>query len=178
MFPPARYTGKDGRIITVKLATPEHYDEGIATWESVTKEKVYLLTETLRPNTKDIWKERWANNGNEVMFALAEIGGEIAGGSVLTMYSIASKTEHVRELGMWIIKEHRSNGLGNALMDYTLQWAQNNGKIKKILLGVWSTNTNAMNLYLKSGFHIEGSHIKIAKINNSYVDEVLMSLDL
>ena len=178
MFPPETFLSKDGNMIKVRLASPADYDDGISTFEKVAAEKIYLNTETVSPNIKEVWAERWVNNGEKTLFALAELNGRTVGGIVLTMYSNSPKTDHVRDLGMWIIKEYRGNGIGRALMDYSINWARSNGKIKKILLGVWSTNTNALKFYLGSGFHIDGSHQNAAKIHDSYVDEILMSLDL
>ncbi len=178
MSPSENFRLKNGNTIMVKLALPADYDDGISTFEQVASEKLYLNTESVSPNIKEIWTERWANNGEKTLFALAVLNEKIVGGIVLTMYSNSPKTEHVRNLGMWIVKEYRGNGIGKALLDYSINWARTNGKIKKILLGVWSTNTTALNLYLKSGFHVEGSHQNVAKIHDSYVDEILMGLDI
>lgn len=178
MFPSAEYKSKDSRVIKVRLATPDDYDDAIETWASVTREKIYLLTEELRPNTKETWTERWINNGKDAAFAVAEIEGRIAGGAVLTKYSDWEKTKHVREFGTWIDAEHREKGIGKALMDYLLRWAKENGTIRKIILQVWSTNTRALNYYMESGFHIEGAYRNIAIINGKLVDEVLMGLEL
>lgn len=172
------FNTRDGRKFTIRLAAPADYDAGIESFRQVASEKIYLNTEVPRPNIKETWTERWVRNGEKTLFAVAEVQGQIVGGVVLTDFSSSPKHDHVRDLGMWIVSEHRENGIGKALMEYAIQWAKDNGSIKKIVLGVWSTNTRALNLYLKSGFHVEGSHVRGAKINGNYVDEILMSLDM
>lgn len=49
---------------------------------------------------------------------------------------------------------------------------------EKISLSVFSTNKRAINLYKKFGFEIEGVKKKEIKIDEEYVDEILMALFL
>lgn len=177
MYSARVFQGKNGSEIRIRLALPEDYDKTIADFSAVAAERIYLNTETVRPDTKKIWTERWVENGEKDLFAVAEVNGNIVGGVVLNMYSTSPKTDHVRELGMWIIREYREIGVGNAMMQYAIQWAKSRNFIHKITLGVWSTNSRAISLYLKHGFHIDGSHVNMAMINGSYADEILMSLD-
>lgn len=172
------YHGKDGSEIIVRLATPEDYDETIITYTEVAAERIYINTERPRPDIKQVWTERWVNNGDKILFAIAQLEDKIVGGIVLNVYSNSPKTDHVREQGMWILKDYRGNGVGNALMDYTIQWAKETETVRKITLGVWSPNLKALSLYAQVGFHIDGCHVNMAKINGLFVDEILMSLDL
>ena len=107
MYPEEIYSTKGGLQLKVRLAMPEDYDSAIETFGSVASELVYMNTETLRPNLKEVWTERWVNNGARTLFALAELGGKLVGGIVLTDFSNSPKTDHVRDLGMWIVKEYR-----------------------------------------------------------------------
>ncbi len=178
MYPEGIYSTKNGLKLRVRLAMPADYDCAIKTYGNVASELSYLNTETIRPNIKEVWTERWVNNGEKTLFAIAELSGKIVGGIVLTDFSNSPKTDHVRDLGMWVVKEYRELGIGKAMMDYAIGFAKNNGKIKKIELGVWSTNHRALGLYLKMGFHVEGARIGVAKIFDDYVDEILMGLDI
>lgn len=177
MVSPTQYNGKDGSSIIVRLAMPEDYDASIATFQKVASERIYLNTEETPPDIKDIWTRRWLRNGDTNMFAVSEVMGKIVGGIVLNLYSNSPKTSHVRELGMWILKEYRGKGVGNAMMEYAIKWVEDSGSIKKVTLGVWSTNLSAISLYLKFGFHIEGSYRDIALVQGEYVDEILMARD-
>lgn len=178
MISPLNYTVKDGLSTVLRIATPEDYDSSIETYREVASERIYLNTEETAPDIKETWTKRWVQNGKINLFAISEVDGKIVGGVVLSPYSHSPKTSHVRILGMWIIREYRGKGIGNAMMSYAIKWAKESGTVKKITLGVWSTNIVAISLYMKSGFHIEGSHRNIALINGEYVDEILMALDL
>lgn len=178
VYPPRDYVSKDGRKILVRPAAFEDFDETITTFGEVAAEKVYLNTETLSPDIRQVWEERWQTNAVDTLFCIAVVDGRITGGLVLNKFSRSPKTDHVRELGMWIIKPYRSIGVGNAMMSYSLDWARSSGAVRKITLGVWNTNINAQMLYSKFGFHIDGCRVGIARIGDRYVDEILMSLDL
>ncbi len=174
---PKIYKTKDGQKFKVRLATPDDYDESIMTFASVASEKLYLNTEEVAPDIKNVWTERWKDNGANHLFCVAEYHGKLTGGIVLNKYSKSPKTFHVLELGMWLLKEYRGDGMGSAMLEYVMNWARETPGIRKIVLGVWSTNIGALALYNKFGFHIEGCHRNIAKINGKYADEVLMAYD-
>lgn len=173
-----KYTGKNGKDFVIRLACADDFKESIETYTEVAREKIYLNTEEPTPDILEVWSERWKHNGTNMLFCVAQSEGKLTGGLVLTPYSRSPKTVHVLNLGMWLIKENRGQGMGSALMDYALEWASQEHGIRKIVLGVWNTNLRAIALYNKFGFHIEGCHRNIAKIQNKLVDEILMSCDL
>ncbi len=65
-------------------------------------------------------------------------------------------------------------GLGKKLMEYTIDWAQDNN-LEKINLDVWSNNERAIRLYRKYGFRLEGNRRRQGILNGEYVDEIFMS---
>jgi len=78
---------------------------------------------------------------------------------------------------MNVRSDFRDIGIGKAMMDYMIDWAKKNG-YEKISLSVFSTNKRAINLYKKFGFEIEGAKKREIKIDEEYVDEILMALFL
>ncbi|MGC8992263.1 MAG: GNAT family N-acetyltransferase, partial [Thermoplasmata archaeon] len=76
--------------------------------------------------------------------------------------------------GIAIKSGFRHEGIGSALMEESIKWAKEQN-IEKITLEVFSTNTNAIELYKKFGFEIEGIRKKQFKILGNYVDDVLMA---
>ena len=80
---------------------------------------------------------------------------------------------------MMIDSTFRGKGIGKALLQELLNWAEQNRYIEKVSLGVFSTNINAISLYKKMGFIEEGRKIGEAKLNdNEYIDDVLMYKNL
>lgn len=174
--PVKMFRTKDGRDAVLRMAGEGDYGETFDTFRSVASENVYLLTEKVDPASVDAWRKRWKDNGRENLCAVASVDGRIAGTVLLNRFSNASKTDHVRMLGMWVLRNYRGIGIGEAMMAYSLDWAARKTDIRKIALGVWSSNLAAIGLYLKTGFVIEGSSRGMALINGRYVDEINMGL--
>lgn len=172
------FTAKDGSEITIRNATAADMVEAADTFRQVASEKKFLQTEFVDEGTATRWAETWKTNGEESLFAIALSGDKMLGGLVLTRNSKATKNDHVRVLGMWIIDEYRQIGIGKNLMDYGLEWARSKKWLRKIILGVYSSNLRAVNLYFNYGFTVEGSIRGMALIDGEYVDEITMSLDL
>jgi RimJ/RimL family protein N-acetyltransferase len=59
-----------------------------------------------------------------------------------------------------------------------VKWARQNVQIEKVFLQVFSTNTNAINMYKTLGFVEEGRHIKAIKQSaGNYVDIIQMYIE-
>jgi len=163
------YAAKGGRRIVVRRATRKDVGAAVKLWQALADERKYIATEQVSQEQR----QRWIRNVRdaEVLWALAEIEGELVGMLTLGRYGNLKKTEHVRELGMGVAKAFREVGVGTALMDYAIKWAKRNG-IEKIGLAVFSTNKRAIRLYEKFGFMREGARKRQFRIDGKYVDEV------
>lgn len=58
---------------------------------------------------------------------------------------------------IYVLPDHKRNGLGRALMDFAGEWARERGKTK-VWLGVWEHNTSAQAFYAARGFRRVGEH--------------------
>lgn len=85
------------------------------------------------------------------------------------------KNKHVASLGITILKGFRRMGIGTAMMNRLLKWAQKQKGVEKISLDVFSTNKPAINLYRKLGFETKGTRRRQYKIGDKYIDEVTMA---
>lgn len=89
------------------------------------------------------------------LFIVAVVDGKIVG----TLNFVAPQRRrlmHRGDIGLYILKEHYGVGIGSCLIEYFLNWAELNGKIKKVDLQVREDNERAIHLYEKHGFKIEG----------------------
>lgn len=165
---------RDFKVRELKI---EDLDGALSSFEQVASERIYLGTEEVNDRTRQRWLESWADDGKRNLFAVAESEGKIIGGIVLTSL-FSPKSDHVRNLGMWVLKDHRGKGVGKALMKYAFSWARRRGDIKRITLEVYASNTSAVNMYTKNGFVFEGVFRNNAVIDGQYVDEIAMALEL
>lgn len=113
------------------------------------------------------------SEGRNRIFIVAEVGGCICG--VLTFWGNNRKRlEHWGELGISVLKKYWGRGIGQALMEFLIEWAQNGGMVKKIDLMVREDNYNAISLYKKMGFEVEGMIRRAMRIGNTYYNFVYM----
>jgi len=82
---------------------------------------------------------------------------------------------HCGSLGIGIVNGHRGKGIGEALMSAALQKAKDKG-LTRIGLTVRENNSNAVALYKKLGFVIEGLHRNAIRVDKQYENQMSMGL--
>lgn len=96
----------------------------------------------------------------KAIFAIAEIGGEAAGYSKITVGSIEPGiiAERPVELNrLYSQQKFLGQGVGQALMDECFERALRHGH-DVMWLGVWEFNPRAQRFYEKNGFSVVGKH--------------------
>ena len=85
-----------------------------------------------------------------------------------------NKINHTAEIGSLYIKNsHRNLGIATKLIKFVENFAKQKN-ILQIYLGCNFNNKIAINLYKKLGYKIIAIRPNFAKINNEYVDDVIM----
>jgi putative acetyltransferase len=96
--------------------------------------------------------------------------GEIVGSAGLHPVSVALRRRHVVGLGIGVSGAAQGQGVGTALMqaliDYADRWAQ----VLRIELTVYTDNLRAIRLYERYGFRHEGTHRAYALRDGVYAD--------
>ncbi|MBI3985096.1 MAG: GNAT family N-acetyltransferase [Candidatus Levybacteria bacterium] len=83
--------------------------------------------------------------------------------------------KHVGLMGISIAKNFRGEGIGRLLLKNVINEAiVNLEELEILLLGVFSNNSLAYNLYREFGFIEEGRLPKGVKLKNGYVDHIYM----
>ena len=97
---------------------------------------------------------------------------------ILGRLSVARDTHpasyHVADLGLMVDAAHRRQGIGTALLEQAVAWAQDAG-IRKLELHVFPHNEPAIALYDRFGFEREGYRKNHYRRGADYVDAVLMA---
>ncbi|MEH7177929.1 GNAT family N-acetyltransferase [Neobacillus vireti] len=88
------------------------------------------------------------------LFLVAEVDGKLVG-YLRCVGNDLKRFLHKAEFGLGVRKEFWGYGIGKNLMKESISWADTNS-IKKIVLDVIETNHNAIKLYKRLGFEIEG----------------------
>ncbi len=127
---------------------------------TIEEERVYLENLNINPNT---------------LMVLALIENQIVGVAQISS-SNRKRIAHNSEISISVKKDHWSCGIGSALMEELIKYAQEHIAIRNISLGVKASNTHAMKMYEKFGFKKVGIHANYFNINGEYDDEILMDL--
>ncbi len=108
------------------------------------------------------------------LLLVAEVDGVVQG---MLNFEVGDRrrTRHAGTLAMSVDAGWRGHGLGFALIDALLRWAEEQPQIERVGLTLLASNTRARRLYEKMGFVEEGRRVRALKIApDRYVDEVLM----
>ncbi|MGL4656755.1 MAG: GNAT family N-acetyltransferase [Sarcina sp.] len=104
---------------------------------------------------------------------VAEFEDKVIGMVALNQYPYPKK-RHVGTIAIMVDENYHSKGVGKKLMERIIEIADENVMIKRLELTVFEGNENAINLYKKFGFKIEGKREMSINIDDKYISEVFM----
>ncbi|MFS1522789.1 GNAT family N-acetyltransferase [Microbulbifer sp. 2304DJ12-6] len=85
------------------------------------------------------------------------------------------RRKHVSNMGMAVSEEYQNCGVGSKLLEAMLNLAINWLAVRRVELEVYTDNQQAIELYKKKGFKIEGTAHQYAFRNGEYADVHLMA---
>ena len=88
------------------------------------------------------------------------------------------RIEHLTGLGITVRKTFWRQGIGNEMMKFLIDWAQQSKIIRKIDLTVRNDNIGAIKLYKQLGFIEEGIISRKLQINEKFYDVQMMGLEI
>lgn len=136
-----------------------------------------------------ITRNSWRSVGDERRYlkALRRHAGaavyvaETEGGEVVGRLSVARDvhpaSRHVADLGLMVAAGHRRRGIGKALLDQAVRWAQETG-VTKLELHVFPHNEPAIALYDRFGFVREGFRRGHYRRGDEILDAILMAFQV
>ena len=103
---------------------------------------------------------------------------ERSDGAIVGRLSLARDTHpasaHVADLGLMVAKDARRQGVGQALLEASVEWARSSG-VRKLELHVFPWNEPAIQLYERFGFEREGFRKGHYSRAGEDVDAILMA---
>lgn len=85
------------------------------------------------------------------------------------------RTRHVVKLEIMVDRESRGLGVGRALLEAGIAWAEQAEDVTKIGLAVFADNERAVALYEAHGFEVEGRRVReYREEDGTYRDDVLL----
>ncbi|MEK4385597.1 GNAT family N-acetyltransferase [Solibacillus sp. FSL W7-1464] len=107
-------------------------------------------------------------------FFIAEHEDEISGYLLLKTETL-SRTSHRAQIAVGVQSKSRGKGVGTALFDYMIQRAKET-QLHRLELTVIEHNEQAVHLYKKMGFEVEGVKRDSLLVDGHFVNELYMSL--
>ncbi len=175
---PREISLEQGDHVQIRTASENDAADILKLYRSVIPEGRYtlLLLEELQ-RTEEVEQKAIANENKRpgCLCVVADVDGRIVGVARVKAGGL-KRTAHFGDVdSIWVHSEWRRQGIGNALVDTIVRWAEGNKGIEKLGLFVFSTSEAAIALYQQNGFTIEGRaprDIKFAE--DDYADTVIM----
>lgn len=170
-----KFNLKDGAELT--LRSPER-GEGAAlltTMREVIAKSEHLLTQIEEFNITVEQEEsmiaKFLDEPNQILI-VPEVDGRIVG--MLDFRSGArSRIAHTGEFGMSLLSDYRGRGIGRLMLEALIGWAELSPIIEKLILRVHGRNEQAVRLYQRAGFEIEGREIRGVKLGDGQYDDTI-----
>ncbi len=108
------------------------------------------------------------------VFIVAESGGKVIAALTCGGGSLAADA-HRTELGVYVAKAWRDQGVGSALMTAAIQWAHSSPIVRRVELEVFAENARAIHLYEKFGFVREGIKRGLYRRGSTFMDMLIMA---
>jgi L-phenylalanine/L-methionine N-acetyltransferase len=158
--------------ITIRAATVDDADAFAAVFAARGASNGTLQHPYTSP---DIWHTRLSNNATtrQVTF-VALVNGRVVGNAGVHPFSDNPRQRHVSAVGLSVVDAYQSRGVGRALMNACLDFADHWANYPRVELTVHADNTRAIKLYQSLGFTIEGQHRDFSFREGGYVDALFM----
>jgi putative acetyltransferase len=161
--------------LTIRRASPK---DAAAFARIMGDPAVYAGVLQLPYTDEEIWRTRLGENlapGKTDLVLVAERDGQVVGNAGLHPASAALRRRHAMSLGISVAGEMQRQGVGTALMQALVDYADRWGQVLRIELTVYADNAAAIALYRKFGFQVEGTQRAFALRDGAYVDALMMA---
>ena len=108
---------------------------------------------------------------------IAEVEGQIVGAADLRA-GHRPPIAHTAEIGLSVLRQYSSRGIGRALLEYLIADARRGGRLQVLSVTVSATDTAAASLCRRFGFTQIGCYPKFFRVDGKYQDGLIMNLYL
>jgi len=141
------------------------YNQGI-------EDRVATLETQLRtPEERAEWLA--ARGARQPVLVASEDAGAVLGWGSLNAFNPRPAYDHVVDVSLYVAREHRGRGIGDALLGMLGERARALG-YHKMVLAAFTTNLPGMRLYERHGFVTVGVYREQGMLDGRWVDVVVM----
>lgn len=118
---------------------------------------------------------RDAARSERTIWYVARRGGRVVG-MAHASGAARRRNRHVARIELMVDRPDRGHGIGGALLDAVIRWAESHPVIHKLSLQVYTDNEAAISLYLRRGFVEEGRRVREYQFaDGTWHDDLLMA---
>jgi RimJ/RimL family protein N-acetyltransferase len=149
---------RDGRTLVVRHAVEDDAAAMLDFFRRTGGETDFVtfgaegLPRTLEQEREVIRTLTRAENG----LAIVAVDGDRIVGSMRFEPGSRPRTRHGGEFGIAVLQEYNGFGIGKALLECLIAWAEGTGIVRKLDLRVRADNERAIRLYESMGWRVEG----------------------
>jgi RimJ/RimL family protein N-acetyltransferase len=170
----------DGRAVRIRRAVPDDAGPLLEYLRQVGGETDNLTFGAEGPGLTESeerdYLARVAESDNSLAI-LAVVEATIVGGLTFDG-GRRPRLRHVGEFGISVAQEYAGVGIGRALIEYMIAWAERSRVVRKINLKVRVDNAGAIRLYQRMGWVYEGRTTRDTLIDGQLNDCLLMGRDV
>jgi RimJ/RimL family protein N-acetyltransferase len=171
---------RDGREVLIRRAEPDDAGALLAYLGRVGGETINLTFGAEGPGLTEAEEREYLTRvaaSDNSLAIVATVGDEIVG-SLTFDGGRRTRLRHVGEFGISVAQAYAGQGIGKALIEYMLAWAERGGVVRKINLKVRVDNAPAIGLYERMGWVTEGRTTRDTLIEGGFNDCLMMGRDV
>ena len=116
------------------------------------------------------------NDVEKRVFFVATVHGDVIGWIHINAPTV-EKLAHTAELTVGVVESYQGRGIGTRLLERGVEWAVENG-FEKLYNSVPSSNEGAIEFLERHGWEAEAVRENHYKLDDEYVDEVMLSKEI
>lgn len=164
---------EDGLEVVIRQAREDDLTGLVGAMRDALADRTYIVGETVADIVDHEEVLLRHNDLEKRMFFVATIHDDVVGWVHINVPEL-DKLSHTAELTVGVIEEYRGNGIGTNLLERGLEWAERQ-ELEKIYNSVPATNQDAIAFLESRGWEIEAVRENHYKIDDDYVDEVMLA---
>lgn len=157
--------------IGVRTATVDDLDSILQIYNQGIEDRIATLE--LETKTMDYMNNWYQDHGGRYSVIVAELDNVVVGWASLNRYSTRSAYDGVADLSIYIHRNYRGKGIGSELHIRLEKEARLN-QFYKIVLLTFPFNEIGQGLYNKMGYRTVGVFEKQGRIDDQFVDVMIM----
>jgi len=158
--------------ITIRRVEPTDYE---ALQRVYSGPRVIWGTSQLPYPSVEMWRKRLAEPPEGIFGIVACIDDQVVGHLNIHTSPNRPRRQHVGAIGMVVQDDFQGQGVVTALMQASIDLADNLLNLRRIELEVYVDNEPAVRLYTRAGFVVEGTLHQYVYRDGQYVDVYTMA---